>query len=200
MLLNSVKGANCACIAERQMNQTLASQFHLGHDSVLGTILPIEWLPQQSRIVLGNYPLSYLNCILMAPLQTCLVTLFDCFFGCDSSICVIRKIYSDIKRCNIYIRTLQVRCIPCTWNSTSVRESYPRLTDNQTAFLLAQTLPKPKPVVHGGSPFRKQCSHDKKKFIKFRLRGGMHNSNANACCKNWGGKDLVTLHLWHHFH
>ena len=114
MLLNSVKGANCACIAERQMNQTLASQFHLGHDSVLGTILPIEWLPQQSRIVLGNYPLSYLNCILMAPLQTCLVTLFDCFFGCDSSICVIRKIYSDIKRCNIYIRTLQVRCIPCT--------------------------------------------------------------------------------------
>ena len=138
MLLNSAKVPIVHVSRNGKLIKLLRVRFLLEHDSVCtvsGTILlPLEWLPQLSRIELGNYPLSYLNCILMASLQTCTVTLFDCLFGCGER-CNSSISQLDLLRCQaitIFITSLlQVRCIRCTWKSTLVRESYPRLTDNQ---------------------------------------------------------------------
>ena len=129
MLLNSAKVPIVHVSRNGKLIKLLRVRFLLEHDSVCtvsGTILlPLEWLPQLSWIELGNYPLSYLNCILMASLQTCTVTLFDCLFGsgerCNSSISQL-----DLLRCQaitIFITSLlQVARENQHWSVNHIRD------------------------------------------------------------------------------
>ena len=127
MLLNSAKVPIVHVSRNGKLIKLLRGSF-LEHESactVLGTILPLEWFPQLSRIVLGNYPLSYLNCILMASLQTCTVTLFDCLFGCGER-CNSSISQLDLLRCQaitIFITSLlQVARENQHWSVNHIRD------------------------------------------------------------------------------